>query len=153
MPRTIKFSIKIPSLCNCKRRRETRPAEFPGVPSSIASTESFLTKSEKELSAEGQVVGTGDLRKILMNQQKDLSKLLKAYLAASKKLENYRYFRTWFVFTKKEFQRQTTVFRAKDLFLEHLCREMDIEAIKKENFVPELLNAHFSVWNLIIEWL
>ena len=66
--RKIKFSIKIPTLCPRKKKR-IRPS-FPGVPSSIAETESTLTPSEKELSHENAIVGTGDLRKLLLKQQK-----------------------------------------------------------------------------------
>jgi len=85
--RKIKFSIKIPTLC--PRKRRTRPS-YPGVPKSLQESESTLTPSEIELSKGNAIVGTGDLRKLLLKQQKDHSKLLKAYLSASKKLEGFK---------------------------------------------------------------
>ena len=86
--RKIKFSIKIPTLC--PRKRRTQPA-YPGVPESLQESESTLTPSEKDLSQGNVIVGTGDLRKLLLKQQKDHSKLLKAYLKEKKKVESFRY--------------------------------------------------------------
>jgi hypothetical protein len=88
--RKIKFSIKIPTLC--PRKRRTRPVPgYPGVPKSLQESESTLTPSEQDLSEGNVIVGTGDLRKLLLKQQKDHSKVLKAYLKATKKMEAFRY--------------------------------------------------------------
>jgi hypothetical protein len=82
------FSIKIPAVC--PRKRRTRPA-YPGVSKSLQESESTLTPSEQDLSEGNIIVGTGDLRKLLLKQQKNHSKVLKAYLKATKKMEAFRY--------------------------------------------------------------
>ena len=65
--------------------------DFPGVPSDIQESMSSLTESEKYLSTGDAIVGTGDLRKLLLKQQKDHSRVLKAYLTATKKMEGFKY--------------------------------------------------------------
>ena len=87
--RKIKFSIKIPTLCPRKKKRVRPKFDFPEVPEDLQESESELTPSEKEFSQGDVIVGTGALRKLLLKQEKNHSKVLKAYLSANKKLEGF----------------------------------------------------------------